>query len=71
MTLPKYLRQYIYKGFAFEIIQLRTTNYISSLVSGYIGIAPYTNIENDDPFSLVQPPENLLYQMRGQNVIDN
>lgn len=71
MTVPTFLREFIYSGYAFEILQLRDADYDSTLISGYIGIGPYTSINKLDPFQQVQQTEVLVYQMRSQGVIDN
>lgn len=44
ITLPSFLRQFVYNGYVFEIIQL-SAPYKSDLVSGFIGLGPYTAID--------------------------
>lgn len=63
-TVPSYLRQFNYRGYIFEVIQINQP-YKSEVASGFIGLGPYTainalNVET----ARVDIKENFLYQLK-------
>lgn len=62
-TLHSYFREFIYNGYVFAIEHTKQ-QYTSDTFSGYVGLAPYTAIDNQGGNQRVQITENFMYQLK-------
>lgn len=66
ITLPNYLREFVYNGYAFAINSV-DKNYDTTVIDGYIGFAPYTAVVDN---ARVTDKENMLFRLKDQGHID-
>lgn len=72
LTLPNYYRQFNIKGASMFSIEEFSQKFKSDIISGFMGIAPYTRVElNNNANQRLQKNESLLFQLYNNHNVSN
>lgn len=72
LTLPNFYREFTLNGTSVFSIDQLSSKFESNIMSGFLGIAPYTKVElNNDVTQRLQYNESLMYQIYNNHNISN